>query len=154
MVATNIYFSYTMWYFKENMLASMWPPVGLKITGVSTQGGQFCRLEPSCKDTGFSFWQAALSLNPKTASPCTYPIILFSIIFQALSLWPEPFCAGNTFAAAASALDCKCKPKFPALFLFFWGEGDEFKRRRKVFDHSWKSYSYIWIGQQSFELLH
>lgn len=114
------YFSYTWWYFKENILASLRPPVWLKITGVLTQGGDsFVGLQPRCKNTGFSFWQAALWPNPKIAPTQLYCIQLFS---QMHSLWPEHFCTSKTFAAAASALGCKCKPKSPVFFLFSFGD--------------------------------
>lgn len=91
MVATNIYFSYTGWYFKENMLASMWPPVGLKITGVSTQGGQFCRVGTQLQRHYLLLLAGSFVTQSQDSKPCTYPIILFSIISQVLSLCLNPF---------------------------------------------------------------
>lgn len=86
------YFSYTWWYFKENILASLQPPVQLKITGVLTQGGDsFVGLEPRCKNTGFSFWQAALWPNPKTA-PTQLSYTVFNYFLKCI-----PFDL-NTFA--------------------------------------------------------
>ena len=83
--------------------------------------------------------------DPTPQSKCLYlhDYLIFQLFSQALSPWSEPFGAGKTFAAAASAENCKCKPKSPAFFLFSSGDSKE----GKFLITTEKSYSYIWIRQ-------
>lgn len=136
------YFNYTGWYFKENILASLQSPVGLKITGVSTQGIQFHSVRTQLQRYWLFLLAGSFDSTPRWQVSESTQLSHFQLFSQVLSFWPEPFCAGKNFAgkilaAAASALDCKCKPKSPALFLFSLGDsrGDFFSF---FVNHNWK----------------
>lgn len=89
--------------------------------GFNTGRRQFCRVGTQMQKHWLFLLAGSFVTQPQDS---TYPIIFYCIqlFSQVHSLWPEHFCASKTFAAAASALGCKRKPKSPVFFLFSFGD--------------------------------